>query len=372
VPAGSALLLSAVGSLRPLEPPSEVQPQASSTPRATAASCGSGDLRMAASSHPVADSRREAAGRVGRVARATQGCKTEHQKHAHTHGGRMDVHSIALTGSTGFVGGLVAKHLDAASRPHRLLARDPSSSSLPALASTTGVGRVDYADHDVCVASLLGCDVLLMVSAHESHTRARDHATFVNAAVGAGVRHVVYTSFIGAAANATFTLARDHFATEEHIRASGMAWTFLRDSFYLDFVEKLVGSDGVIRGPAGDGQCAFVARVDVARVAATVLQDPAAHSGQTYNLTGPEALSLSRAADVLRAVRGMQVTFHDESVDEAYASRASYGAPQWLVDAWVSTYTAIASGVMAEVTPAVEEITGTPPLSLEAHLRAVG
>ncbi len=277
---------------------------------------------------------------------------------------------IAVTGATGHLGGLVARHLDAAGRPQRLLVRDPTSPHIPALGSVTDVAVADYADPDAARAALEGVDVLLMVSAHESPDRARDHATFVDAAAAAGVRHVVYTSFAAAAPDATFTLARDHFATEQRIRASGMAWTFLRDTFYLDFVPDLVGADGVIRGPAGDGRCAFVARADVARVAAAVLLDPAAHAGRTEDLTGPEALSLADAARIVGRARGAEVTFHDETLDEAYASRAVYGAPDWQVDAWVSTYTAIASDVMARPTDAVERITGTPPLSLERLLRA--
>lgn len=149
-----------------------------------------------------------------------------------------------------------------------------------------------------------------------------------------------------------------------------MAWTFLRDSVYLDFVEHMVGSDGVIRGPAGNGRCAFVARADVARVAADVVADAAGSAGRTYTLTGPQALTLAEAAGTLGRVRGTSVRFQNETLDEACASRASYGAPPWQVDAWVSTYTAIRSGVMAEPTDDVLEITGAPPIGLEEFLRA--
>lgn len=148
-----------------------------------------------------------------------------------------------------------------------------------------------------------------------------------------------------------------------------MAWTFLRDSFYLDFTEALVGADGVIRGPAGDGACAFVARADVARVAAAVLGDPAAHASRSYDLTGPEALTLRDVAATISAVRGRDVRFHDETLEEAYASRAGYGAPDWQLDAWVSTYTAIAGGAMAHVSTAVHDLTGSGPLRLDTYLR---
>ncbi|WP_313716902.1 SDR family oxidoreductase [Arsenicicoccus bolidensis] len=278
--------------------------------------------------------------------------------------------TLATTGATGQLGGLVSRLLDQAGMPHRLVVRDPSSPRVPHHDAVTDVAAAEFGDLDAATRALAGVDVLFMVSASESADRLAQHRTFVDAAAAAGVQHVVYTSFLGAAPDATFTLARDHHATEEHIKASGMAWTFLRDSLYLDFTEALVGEDGVIRGPAGEGACAFVARADVARSAAAVLSDPAAHTNRTYDLTGPQALTLDEVASTISAVRGTRVSYHDETLDEAYASRAGYGAPDWQVDAWVSTYTAIADGTMATVSGAVHELTGSRPTSLEEYLRS--
>ncbi|WP_278256402.1 DUF1304 family protein [Nocardioides convexus] len=115
-------------------------------------------------------------------------------------------------------------------------------------------------------------------------------------------------------------------------------------AFYLDFLPDLVGEDGVIRGPAGDGRVSAVTRADIARSAVEVLTDPSAHRDATYDLTGPEALSFAEVAALLTEHTGRTVTYHDESVEEAYASRLRWPAPQWQYDAWVSTYTAIAAG----------------------------
>jgi len=273
--------------------------------------------------------------------------------------------TLAVTGSTGHLGALVARQLADAGSPQRLLVRDPSRApelegGIPAV--------VTYADRGLAKAALEGVTTLFMVSAAEAEDRLQQHRTFVDAAAAAGVQHIVYTSFFGAAANCTFTLGRDHFATEEHIRASGMDFTFLRDNFYLDFLPLLAGEDGVIRGPAGDGAMAAVARADIARSAVTVLRDPALHIGRTYDLTGPEDISLATAADLLTAGTGRTITFHNETLEEAYASRASYGAPPWQVDAWVSTYTAVAAGELAGPTSAVHELTGREPLGLAQFL----
>jgi uncharacterized protein YbjT (DUF2867 family) len=274
---------------------------------------------------------------------------------------------LAVTGSTGWLGGLVARDLAERGVSLRLLVRDAGRA--PQLPGSVAA-ECRYGDTDEVRAALDGVRTLFMVSASESADRLKEHTSFVDAAAAAGVEHVVYVSFFGAAPDATFTLARDHAATEAHIRRSGMAWTFLRDNLYLEFMDQMVGDDGVIRGPADDGRAAVVAHADIARAAVAVLLDPSAHAGATYDLTGPESLTFTEIAAVVSDVTGREVSFHDETVEEAYASRAVYGAPDWQVDAWVSTYTAVAAGELDGVSGAVEQLTGRPPTSLREYLEA--
>jgi len=274
--------------------------------------------------------------------------------------------ALGITGSTGRLGGRVARLLAADGVPQRLVVRDPSRA--PKLAQSS-VAQASYADAPPVRRALAGCHTALMVSGSESATRLEEHKTFVDAAAAAGVRHLVYISFYGAAPDATFTLARQHYATEEHIKASGMTWTILRDNLYLDFVAHFADNAGVIRGPAGDGRTAAVAHDDIAAAAVAVLRDPADHLGKTYSLTGPEAITIAEASAVASERLGKPFSYHEETVDEAYRSRASYGAPDWEVDSWVSTYTAIAVGELAGVTDDVRLLTGRPPLSLDDLLR---
>jgi NAD(P)H dehydrogenase (quinone) len=272
---------------------------------------------------------------------------------------------LAVTGATGWLGGLVARVLAGRGVAQRLLVRDASRA--PELPGASII-ESSYGDREAAERALTGVRTLFMVSAAENEDRLTEHRTFVDAAAAAGVEHVVYISFFGAAPNATFTLARDHWATEEHLKVSGMRWTFLRDNLYLEFMDQMVGEDGVIRGPAGDGRAAVVSHDDIARAAAAVLIDPSAHAGRTYDLTGPEALTFADMAAVISGVTGRDVRFHDETVEEAYASRAAYGAPDWQVDAWVSTYTAVRAGELDGVTDDIERLTGRRPTSLREHL----
>ncbi len=274
--------------------------------------------------------------------------------------------TLAVTGATGAVGGLTARLLVDAGYAPRLLVRDPSRAPDLGL----DVASCTYADVSAATSVLRGVDVLFMVSGHESADRVAEHRTFLESAVTAGVGHVVYTSFIGASDTARFSLAHDHGATEDLLRESGITWTFLRDNFYAEVIPRFSDTDGVIRGPAGSGRVAVVSQRDVAAVAATVLADPASHHAATYDLTGPEALSLTEAARRLTAVTGRPYSFRDETLDEARASRAHYGAPAWQVDAWISTYTAIREGELAAVSDDVPRLLGRPAARFEDAVAA--
>lgn len=272
---------------------------------------------------------------------------------------------IAVTGATGRLGGRVARRLAERGVTQRLVVRDPARApELPGASVVTA----SFEDWAAVREALRGAETVLMVSAAESPERVEHHRSFVDAAVDAEVRHLVYISFYGAAADATFTLARDHYATESYIRTSGLAHTFLRDNLYADFAPFFRGQDGVIRGPAGNGKVSLVALDDIADAATAVLLDPHAHGGETYDMTGPEALTLAEVAETIQQVTGQPTTYHAETVEEAYRSREVYRAPDWQVDAWVSTYTAIAAGEMAGVTDHVERLAGHPATPLATVL----
>jgi len=274
---------------------------------------------------------------------------------------------VVVTGVTGGLGGRVARRLAEGGVGQRLVARDPGRA--PELAGAE-VAAGSYDDRDSLRRAFAGAHTLFMVSASEDPDRLRLHANVVGAATDAGVERVVYTSFFGAAPDCTFTFGRDHWHTEELIRASGLRHTFLRDNLYLDFLPLMVGADGVIRGPAADGRVAAVARDDIADVAAAVLlADGDRHDGRSYDLTGPEALTMAEVAQRLSELAGRTITYHPETLEEAYASRASYGAPDWEVAGWVTTYVAIANGELEAVGGDVAAVAGHPPMGLDDFLR---
>jgi len=279
---------------------------------------------------------------------------------------------IAVTGASGGVGGRVARLLDDRGAPIRLVLRDPAKAPGLPRAQTS---RAAYEDGAAMRTALDGAHTLFLVSATEHPDRVGLHASAVDAAVSAGVERIVYLSFLGAAPDATFTFARDHWHTEQHIRDTGVRFTFLRDSLYQDVLPYFPDAEGVIRGPAGDGRFAPVARDDVADVAAAVLLDDgtedgagAAHDGASHDVTGPVALTMTEVADELTRTAGRPCHYHAETLEEAYRSRARFGAPDWEVAGWVTTYAAIAAGELDVVSDAVALIAGHPPMTFAEFL----
>jgi uncharacterized protein YbjT (DUF2867 family) len=214
-----------------------------------------------------------------------------------------------------------------------------------------------------------GADTLFLVPAVEAQNRVEHHTTAVDAALEAGVERVVYMSWVDARPDATFTLARDHWATEEHIRSTGVPFVFVRMSMYMDFIPGFADENGVIRGPAGDGRVGAVLRDDLADAAAVVLTE-GGHEGSTYTGTGPRSVSLAEVADELSRAQGREIRYEEETLDEAWASRrASTDAPDWEIEGWISSYVAIASGELDVVTEDIERLTGHPPTDLRDWLR---
>jgi NAD(P)H dehydrogenase (quinone) len=281
---------------------------------------------------------------------------------------------IAVTGVTGTLGGRVLERLvDAGDVPLRLVVRNAGRApTVPGAEVVENPGG--YADPAGFRAALDGVDTLYLVSAAEAEDRLQQHVDAVDAAVAAGVGRIVYTSFLGAKQDAVFTLVRQHAATEDRIRRSGVRATFLRHSMYADFVPFFATpEDGraVIAAPAGEGRTSFVSRDDLADVGAAVLLDDSGRfDGQSLEVTGPEALTMAEAARVLTEVTGVPTEYRPQTVDEAWATRRPSGHPDWEIEGWVTSYLAIAAGELSTVTDVVPTVTGHPARTVAEHLRA--
>lgn len=192
--------------------------------------------------------------------------------------------------------------------------------------------------------------------------------TFVSAAKQAGVKHVVRLSGAGAETKA-IALARWHRQAEEAIKASGMAYTFVRPtSFmqnYANFLSHSIKTQRAYYLPRGNGKVSMVDARDVAAVIAAALTGDG-HEGQAYTVTGPGAISDVEVADILSNVVGSKVTYVDVTEEAAYDNMVSLGMPAALANAMVELYRIERAGYVSAVSPAVEMVTGRPARTFTA------
>ena len=273
---------------------------------------------------------------------------------------------IAVTGVTGNLGGMVSRLCKENGIKVRNLARNKEKAEKMGFYD---VFKSNYDKSEDTVKSLEGIDVLFMVSGSENPNRIQQHKDFIDVAKIAGVSHIIYLSFYNASKNSVFTLARDHFATEEHIKENGFKYTFLRDNFYADFFVEMCKEYGEIKGPAGNGKVSVVVRSDVSEVAAKILENPEKWENQTLNMTGPEELTMEEITKLASKYLGKEIKYIAETVDEAYESRKIWKAEQWEYDSWVSTYTAIAEGEQAGISNDIEKVLGCKATSLMEYLK---
>ncbi len=273
---------------------------------------------------------------------------------------------LGITGVTGKLGrGLVEKLKDK-SEDLILIARSPEKAVVPAGAQ---IRKGRYDNSEETISALRGVDVLFMVSAKENAHRLEEHKAFVDAAKEAGVRHIIYTSFYSAKEDAIFTLARDHYHTEEYIKKLGFTYTFVRDNFYMDFLVDLVLEYGEIKGPAGNGKVSAVVRSDVAEVLSVILNHPENYENSTYLMTGPEDLTIAEVCERAGKILGKNIPYIEETVEEAYESRKQWEAEAWEYDSWVSTYTAIRDGEQEGVSEDIRQILGREATDFETYLK---
>jgi len=226
------------------------------------------------------------------------------------------------------------------------------------------VRRGDLDDPASLDAAFAGGETLLLVSTDVVGVRLQQHRNAIDAAVRAGVRRVVYTSIVHPDPDSPLILAREHAATEQMLRDSGLRWTFLRNSIYADLQPQAAAQArelGRYVTNSGDGRLPYVAREDCAAAAAAVLTSDG-HDDVAYDITGPERLS----ADDLAALYGVPVAQVD---DDAYAAGLrGAGLPDFVVELYTTMGAVTREGVFDVESDAVERLTGRAPRPLSALL----
>ncbi|HUG73999.1 MAG TPA: NAD(P)H-binding protein [Steroidobacteraceae bacterium] len=241
--------------------------------------------------------------------------------------------------------------------------------------------KADFNDKAALIEAFQGADHVFMVSTMEAGpSRQQQHRNAVEAAKRAGVGHIVYTSFLTAGKPEVDSLeVADHKLTEQLLRDSGIPWNFMRNNQYADAMAEnqaaiAIGSGRSISN-TGHGKVGFVARDDVAAVAAKLLQG-LGEPNTAYDITGPEALDFSQVADLIKELSGATFNVIDLSDEDMYTMWDSLGVPReatgdfskspvpWCSDGMVSFGRMIRDGHLDVVTDVVERFTGSKPKSL--------
>ena len=195
--------------------------------------------------------------------------------------------------------------------------------------------------------------------------------TFVQCAQQSGVRHLVKLSQLGADADSSQRFLRYHGAVEDAIRASGLAFTFLRPNL---FMQTLLASAQTIKeknafyAPMGAGRISVVDVRDIAAVAfAALTQD--VHEGVTYDITGPQGRSHGDIAHILSEVVGRTIDYIDVPPAVMKETLLGTGFPAWQADGLLEEYAAWGQNEAAQIAPGVRDATGREPRNFETFAR---
>jgi uncharacterized protein YbjT (DUF2867 family) len=275
---------------------------------------------------------------------------------------------ILVTGGTGMVGGEILRLLSQAGVAARALVRTPQKA--PKLPGITWV-HADLAKPETLPAAFAGCDTVFLVSSIGLDTVALQHNA-IEAARGAGVKHIVKLSAFGTTDHAKAPILIWHYQIEEEMKRSGIEWTILRPHHFmqnlLTQLEYIV-NDGVVYSPSGDGKIPYVDARDIAAVAAVTLTKPG-HRGKTYVVTGGEALSYRQATEIISNTIGKKLRFIEETPEAARARREREGYPPAIIEGiLVIGAHQRAGGKTVTITSVVRDLTGRPPRTFAEFAR---
>lgn len=275
------------------------------------------------------------------------------------------MHNIILvTGATGTVGKEVAIQLsivdDVRVRAgvHSII-KGENLKRLPEVE----VVEMDFKNPDSLHAAFTHVDKVFMVTPF-TQDQVDMAKTLVDEAKKRGVKHIVKLSSMGAGTEPTLQLCRWHHEIEEYIANSGIAYTFLRPSSfmqnYTNFDAHSIRTEGCFYHPTGEGKISCIDVRDIAAVAVEALIG-FGHEGEIYELTGPEALSNHEAAAIISEVTGRQVKFVDVPEDAARNAMLQHQVPDWMADAMLELQRSYKENRFSETTDTVQQVAGRPP-----------
>jgi uncharacterized protein YbjT (DUF2867 family) len=274
---------------------------------------------------------------------------------------------ILVTGATGTNGRLVVELLLRADVPVRAMVQSTAKAADLGRAGAEVVAA-DFDKPATLRAALADVERCLLLSAVDQSLVERE-ARFVEAAKQAGVRHLVKFSAIGAHPAAAFLFGRQHGQAEQLIMASGVTFTFVQPSFFMQnllWSAATIKARGEFYGTLGTARASHVDAQDIARVIAAALTDPIErHAGRVHLVTGPTALTFAEVADSLSRALSRPVRYVDVTDEQLKGGMVESGQPEWLATSLLELNAYARQGHASTVTDTVERVTGRPPATID-------
>ena len=271
--------------------------------------------------------------------------------------------TILVTGATGNVGSQVVEQLIASGVTPRVAVRSINKAESLKKAGAEPV-EMDLDRPETVQSALTGVDKVFLVSPFVPNM-VELTAILIEAAKRANVQQIVKLS---ALAQPGIALSKWHEEMEKAITSSNIPFTFLRpNGFMQNFVNAMaesIKSDNAFYLNAGDGKVSFVDTRDIASVAVAALIT-SGHEGQSYTITGAQALSHAESAAILSQVLGRTINYVDVPEDVVRQGMQGAGMPEPTVNALLELYASYKAGQAATVSPVVEQVTGKQPISFE-------
>lgn len=278
---------------------------------------------------------------------------------------------IAITGATGQLGSLVIEELLKTTAPETLVAvvRNPAKASSLA-ARGVQVREADYGDEAALRAALQGVDKLLLISSSEVGQRAAQHRNIINAAAGAQVKLIAYTSLLHAD-RSPLGLADEHVATEKMLADSGVPYVLLRNGWYVEnYLASLPPAlqHGVFIGSAGEGKIAAAPRADYAAAAARVISAND-QAGKVYELAGDNGWTLAELSAEISRQSGKPVVYQNLSEADFTAALLGAGLPQGLAAMLANSDIGASKGGLYDDSHQLSALLGRPTVPLAESVR---